>query len=232
MTTTTPPTSTSRSLSERIADGIVDKIRSQQLAPGDPLQSARALAVEFDVTVPTVREALRRLEAVEVIQFRHGSGTYVGGGARRRLLANPHAGSDLASVLELIDARLLLEPSIAAAAATNRSAEQLAALEATTQNALVPQRGDERPRDHFHVALAAASGNALVCDTLSALLDVRSRDQVEIRRRYHDRERDHGEHIEIARAVADHDATAAAELTRTHLASIRDAIAALGEDAR
>ncbi|WP_235532611.1 MULTISPECIES: FadR/GntR family transcriptional regulator [unclassified Nocardioides] len=230
MTTTTSHSTASRSLSERIADAIADMIRTEGLAPGDPLHSARSLAAEFEVTVPTVREALRRLEAVEVIQFRHGSGTYVGGGVRRRLLANPHTGGDLASVLELVDARLLIEPGIAAAAAANRNDEQLAALEATTQNALVPQRGNERPREHFHVALAAASGNALVCDTLAALLDVRSRDQVEIRRRYHDRERDHEEHIEIFRAVSEQDAAAAAELTRTHLAAIRDTVITLGEE--
>jgi DNA-binding FadR family transcriptional regulator len=215
------------SLSQRIADGIVDRIGAQGLVPGDPLQSSRTLASEFEVTVPTVREALRRLEAVDVIQFRHGSGIYVGAGVRRRLVANPHVGGDLASVLELVEARLLLEPGIAAAAAAYRTDEQLSALEAAARNALVPQRGHERPREHFHVALAAASGNALVCDTLSALLDVRARDQVEIRHRYDDRERDHAEHLEIVGAVADRDPDAAEAITKAHLASIRDAIAAL-----
>lgn len=215
------------SLSERIADGIVDRIAAQGLVPGDPLQSSRTLAAEFEVTVPTVREALRRLEAVDVIQFRHGSGIYVGDGVRRRLVANPHAGGGLASVLELVEARLLIEPGIAAAAAASRTDEQLSALEAATENALVPQRGRERPREHFHVALAAASGNALVCDTLTALLDVRARDQVEIRHRYDDRERDHAEHLEIVSAVSDRDPEAAEAITKAHLASIRDAIAAL-----
>lgn len=222
MTTDTP------SLSERIADGIVDLIRTEGLQPGDALMSSRALASRFDVTTPTLREALRRLEGNDVVRFRHGSGTYVGDGISRRLLANPHAASTgPASALELVDARLLLEPGIAARAAEQRTGDQLAALEASAGNALVPQRASERPALHFHVALATASGNALVRETLEALLLVRSRDQVEVRHRYDDRGRDHAEHLQILAAVRDGDPDAAAEQTRSHLSSIREALASL-----
>lgn len=220
------------SLSERIADGIVDLIGADGLRPGDALSSSRELARRFDVTVPTVREALRRLEAIDVIRFRHGSGTYVGDGVARRLVANPYvARGGLDSVIELVDARLLIEPPLAAAAAAARTDDQLAELEAATANALVPQRGTERPALHFHVALAAASGNRLVRETVEALLAVRARDQVEIRHLYDDRERDHREHVEILAAVRDGDAGAAADLTRDHLRSIRDALADLTQHA-
>jgi len=214
------------SLSERIAEGIVALIHDDGLRPGDALLSSRDLARRFDVTTPTVREALRRLEATDVIRFRHGSGTYVGDGITRRLLANPYVGQpvDLDPVLELIDARLLLEPTIAAAAATNRTEEQLVALERASTNALVPQHADERPDLHFHVALADASGNRLVGETVSALLHVRSRDQVAIRHRYRDRDRDHAEHREILDAVRDQDAAAAFDITRRHLLSIRETL--------
>lgn len=222
---TTPP-----SLSERIADGIVAVIRETGLAPGDALESSRDLARRFEVTVPTVREALRRLEGMDVVRFRHGSGIYVAEGLRRRLVVNPHAASSgLAPVLELVDARLMLEPPIAGAAARNRTDEQLAALEAAAGNSLVPQVGHERPARHFHTALAAASGNALVCEAIGALLDVRARDQIEIRRRYNDRERDHAEHLVILAAVRDRDEAAATALTRDHLQAIRDALRALAE---
>jgi GntR family transcriptional regulator, transcriptional repressor for pyruvate dehydrogenase complex len=78
------------SLSERLADDIIGIIRSEQLEPGDVLASSRELARRFSVTTPTVREALRRLDATGAVEFRHGSGTYVGRGIDRRLLANPH----------------------------------------------------------------------------------------------------------------------------------------------
>lgn len=215
------------SLSERIADGIVGLIRTDDLQPGDALTSSRELARHFDVTTPTIREALRRLEATDVIRFRHGSGTYVGDGMRRRLMANPHIGfTDLDSVLELVRARIVLEPSIAATAAAQRTDAHLAALDRASDNALRPQQGDERPDIHFHVALAAATGNPLLTETIEALLHVRRADQVAIRHEYADRERDHDEHLEILTALRDRDAVAAADLTRTHLESIHDSIAA------
>lgn len=215
------------SLSERLADSIVEIIRTEQLSPGAALESSRDLARRFDVTTPTVREALRRLEATGIVEFRHGSGTYVGAGIDRRLLANPHRPAiDRESVLELVDARLVLEPAIAAAAARTRVTDALQRLELAAANALQPQDGDSRPAVHFHVALAATSGNGLLEETVEALLHVRVREQIEIRHRYDDRARDHTEHLAIYEAVRDGDETAAEQLTRVHLQSIRKAIEA------
>ncbi len=217
-------------MSERLADDIVEIIGQQRLEPGDLLASSRELARRFEVTTPTVREALRRLEATGIVEFRHGSGTYVGPGFARTLLVNPHrprGGRD--SVLELAEARLVMEPAIAATAARTRDADQLAQLERSTRNALHPPRFDAPERMHFHVALAAASGNVLLREAVEALLHVRAREQVEIRYRYDDRERDHAEHTEIFAAVRDGDAEAAERLTREHLTSIRDAVAAASE---
>jgi DNA-binding FadR family transcriptional regulator len=214
-------------LSERLADEIVEIIRTENLAPGDQLASSRDLARRFEVTTPTIREALRRLEATGAVEFRHGSGTYVGPGIDRRLLANPHRPSTSpAAVLELVEARLVLEPSIAAAAARTRDADGLRQLAASVENALHPPRGDLRPAVHFHAALAATTGNALLRETVEALLHVRVREQIEIRHRYDDRERDHAEHVRILDAVRAGDAALAQRLTEEHLASIREAVRA------
>ncbi|MFJ9031319.1 FadR/GntR family transcriptional regulator [Streptomyces sp. NPDC102274] len=215
------------SLSEHLADSIVEIIRTERLVPGDALASSRDLARRFDVTTPTVREALRRLEATGVVEFRHGSGTYVGAGSERRLLANPHLPrGSRESVLELVEARLVLEPAVAAAAARTRVPEAVERLRTAAANALHPPRESLRASVHFHVALAAASGNALLRETVEALLQVRALEQVEIRHRYNDRPRDHAEHVEIFEAVRDGDADAAERLTREHLGSIREAVLA------
>ncbi|GAA1173659.1 FadR/GntR family transcriptional regulator [Pseudonocardia alaniniphila] len=216
-----------RTLSEQLSDDIVEIIREERLGPGDALAPSRDLARRLDVTTPTLREALRRLEATDVVQFRHGSGTYVGPGIHRRLLANPHGPRiDRETVLELVEARLVLEPAIAAAAARTRAEEGMRQLEAAVTNALQPPVRDVRPAVHFHVALATASGNALLRETLEALMHVRALDQIEIRHRYDDRERDHAEHVQILDAVRSGDEEAAERITREHLMAIRDVIAA------
>ena len=216
-----------RTLSEQLSDDIVEIIRAERLGPGDALAPSRDLARRLDVTTPTLREALRRLEATDVVQFRHGSGTYVGPGIHRRLLANPHRPRiDRETVLELVEARLVLEPAIAAAAARTRAQDGVRQLEAAVTNALRPPVRDVRPAVHFHVALATASGNALLRETLEALLHVRALDQIEIRHRYDDRERDHAEHVQILDAVRSGDDEAAERITREHLMAIRDVIAA------
>ena len=216
-----------QTLSERLADDIVSIIREDRLAPGDLLASSRELARRFSVTTPTVREALRRLEATGVVEFRHGSGTYVGPGVDRRLIANPHRPSiDQESVVELVDARLVLEPAIAEAAARTRDPDGLRQLEAAVTNALHPPSGDVRPAVHFHVALAATTGNDLLRETVEALLHMRVREQIEIRHRYDDRARDHAEHVRILEAVRAGEAELAHRLTADHLASIRSAVRA------
>ncbi|WP_224386560.1 FadR/GntR family transcriptional regulator [Pseudonocardia sp. ICBG1293] len=219
--------SAGETLSERLADDIMEIIRAGNLGPGDQLASSRDLARRFEVTTPTVREALRRLEATGAVEFRHGSGTYVGAGVGRRLLANPHRPSRTSDgVHELVRARLVLEPPIAAAAARERDAAGLAMLAESVTNALHPPVGDLRPAVHFHVALAATSGNALLRETVEALLHVRAHDQVEIRHRYDDRERDHAEHVALLDAVRSGDADRAERLCREHLASIAAAVGA------
>lgn len=221
MTQTTP------SLSERIADGIVEIMRTDGLQPGDALVSSRQLAERFEVTTPTVREALRRLEAIDVVRFRHGSGTYVGEGVRRRVISNPHAPiADLGSALELAQARLVLEPPIAALAAEHRHEGDLARLATATENALHPPQPGAGPDLHFHVVLAQAGGNALLGETIESLLASRRVDQVQIREQYDDRERDHAEHLQILQAIQNQDAASAERLAREHLAHIRDAVAA------
>ena len=65
----------------RAADAIMDQVErlilEGKVRPGQKLPSERALAEEFDVSRPTVREAIQKLEARGLVQRRHGGGTFV-----------------------------------------------------------------------------------------------------------------------------------------------------------
>ena len=136
------------------------------------------------------------------------------------------------SVLQLIGARLLIEPAVAAQAARAAGAAEVAGaarsldrLEAAVTNALTPPGGPAFALN-FHVELAAASGNPVVEELLASLLKVRVREQQQIRQLYDNRNRDYEEHRAIFEAVRAGDATAAETLTRQHLDHIRTAVEA------
>lgn len=211
------------SLSERLADGLLDLIAEQRLVPGDPLPTVRNLAVRFGVTPPTMREALRRLQATDAVRLKHGSGVYVGEGVLRTLMPNPNSAPiQDEQILYLIEARLAIEPSIAALAAIHRTDEQLAVLESAVDTAL-----QDRPRLNFHRELASASGNPVLFEVVDSLLAVRRREQRVLRKMIHDRTRDHDQHRAIFAAVQAKDPVTATELTRQHLTELRDSTAKL-----
>ncbi|MFF0344512.1 FadR/GntR family transcriptional regulator [Kribbella sp. NPDC004875] len=217
------------SLSDRLTESILGIIRDGGLRPGDAIPSARELAKRFAITTPTVREALRKLEATGAVEFRHGSGTYVGPTINNVVLANPHRPPITKdSVLQLIGARLVIEPAVAAQSAVARQPENLERLEAAVTNALVPPGGPAFALN-FHIELAAASGNPLLHEVLASLLKVRVREQQQIRALYDNRERDHEEHQAIVDAVRAQDAVRAERLTREHLDNIRQAVEAAPE---
>ncbi|MFC9690720.1 FadR/GntR family transcriptional regulator [Kribbella sp. NPDC056951] len=214
------------SLSDRLTESILGIIRDGGLGPGDAIPSARELAKRFAITTPTVREALRKLEATGAVEFRHGSGTYVGPTINHVVLANPHRPPITKdSVLQLISARLVLEPAIAAQSAVARQPENLERLEAAVTNALVPPGGPSFALN-FHIELAAASGNPLLQEVLASLLKVRVREQQQIRSLYDNRTQDHEEHVAILDAVRAGDPARAERLTREHLDNIRIAVEA------
>ncbi len=62
---------------QQIADALRDQIRRGDLTPGARLDTQRALARRFEVTLMTLRQALEVLEREQLIERRHGLGTFV-----------------------------------------------------------------------------------------------------------------------------------------------------------
>lgn len=212
-------------LSERLVSGLLALIGEQGLNAGDALPTVRELAARFAVTPPTIREALRRLEATDAVRLRHGSGIYVGEGIYRVLMPNPNSAPmrDTA-VLQLVAARLTIEPGIAALSALHRTEEGLSRLELSLDTAK-RDPGDTRPHLNFHRELAGACGNQVLFEVVDSLLAVRAREQRMVRRLIHDRGRDYADHLTIFEAVRDADPVAAEQLTRDHLHRLRDEVA-------
>jgi GntR family transcriptional repressor for pyruvate dehydrogenase complex len=219
-----------RSLSDALIGRVVDLIRTEGLGPGDRLPSARVLAERFAVATPTIREALRQLQATGAIDIRHGSGMYVNAALDRVVIANPNLPTlDAERLVELLDARLLVEPYLAGLAARHRSPATTAALRRSLDAAEHHLAGDDT-RLHeanmaFHRAVATASGHRILHEVLDSLLSVHAGEQREILQIFDDRSRDHEEHRAVLAAIEAGSEEQARRLMRRHLEDVADVVA-------
>jgi GntR family transcriptional repressor for pyruvate dehydrogenase complex len=218
-----------RSLSDALIGRILELIRREGLGPGDRLPAARVLAERFAVATPTIREALRQLQATGAIDIRHGSGMYVNAALGRVVLANPNPPTlDTGRLAELLDARLLIEPYLAGLAAGRRDPAGIAELHGALDAAEHHLTGDDA-RLHeanmaFHRAVATASGHRILHEVLDSLLSVHAGEQREIQRIFDDRARDHAEHRAVLVAIEAGSQRRAGDLMRRHLMDVAEAV--------
>jgi GntR family transcriptional repressor for pyruvate dehydrogenase complex len=227
-----PPSPVRPNLSVFLSQQILTLIRNRQLKPGDRLPSAKDLAAQFSVATPTMREALRRLQATGIVDIRHGSGIYVRRDSDRLMLSNPAYGTlKTQTIMQVLDARVLIEPHLSELAAVHASPEHIAELRALLLRA---EQALERPDDRYikanyalHVAIARASGNLVLAHVIESLLEMYSTELhlvdpnsslAEIRAR------DHRHHQLVIGAIAAADGPAAREAMAKHLSVARASI--------
>lgn len=119
-------------LSEQIAQQIIDDIKAGVLSPGEKLPSEKQLIEKYQVSRITVREALRSLKVMNIISIQQGKGAFVTSADVSLLIDHMDFVSLLeqTTVLNLFEARLLLEPGIAALAAQRITDEEILDLRA------------------------------------------------------------------------------------------------------
>ena len=119
-----------RTLTEQTADRIVHYIIDQELKEGDKLPSEAELVKLLDVSRTTLREAIRMLASRNILEARHGSGVFI---SKNTGISDDPLGflfirDKEKLVSDLLEFRMLIEPRIAARAALNATAEQVAEL--------------------------------------------------------------------------------------------------------
>jgi DNA-binding FadR family transcriptional regulator len=166
-------------LYRQIADQLRSLVAAGEFEVGHRLPAERDLAVQLGVSRPSVREALIALEVEGVIEVRTGSGIYVRDASpeaskgRAGLLPDTANAEDSAPLdwgpLEVIHARGLIEPETAALAAERATRADVMAIAAALRQMQQQARRGEVPREGdeaFHLAIARASGNGVLLDTL------------------------------------------------------------------
>jgi len=215
----------SERLYERIVDQIERLIVAGNLKVGDQLPAERELADQFTVSRTAVREAIKALREKGLVEIRLGRGTFVTNGASgavRRSLGLLL--KDESGFTNLVEVREILEPEIAALAATRVTEENIAAMteaveimETALENVEIFVEADL----DFHLALAEATQNPVIPSLMDSIIDL-LREQ---RKRTGNAEgglaRGQYHHKRILAAVIQRDALAARQAMQDHLLQVR-----------
>ncbi len=217
---------TSQRLYEQVAAQIAELVAKGELKPGDRLPAERELSARLGVSRPTVREAMIALELAGLVEVRVGAGATVlarpGGDSVLKRLADVGVGP-----LELVRARRVIEPEVAAEAARRATPAQVAALRASLDAmAAAPDSPTHRAADRqFPRLIAAAAGTAVLAtlveglwrEMFSPLFDRMGRLSGLIPNEH---AATLAQHAAIARAIAAHDPAAAGAAMQAHLVEV------------
>jgi len=154
-------------------------IESGVYSDGDQLPPERQLAVAFGTARSTIRKALDQLEQKNLVVRRVGSGTFVSyQGPVQDAMSDV---TDLISPLQLIEARIAIEPSMSRLAALHASARDLDAIESILRRIEVTTDQDlfTKLDSEFHLALARCSRNPLLYRLYQHINTVRNHAQWE-----------------------------------------------------
>lgn len=214
---------------QSIIDQVQDMILDGSLKEGDALPSERSLAEQLNVGRPALREAIKSLEIMGVVESRQGSGTGIVNKIDERSrkpasLAFKLAHGDYAEILEF---RRMVESYTVPNAARKAADADIAALRALHEQ-LIRERDREelfRLDRLFHQTIASVSGNGLIMNTLdnvSYLFDAFTDYSVSSAMYQGDSfARVCAEHGAILEAIAARDSAAAERAIQAHLDRIR-----------
>lgn len=225
-----------RRLYRQIADQIIRLIEAGEYKPGQRLPAERLLAVQLSVSRPSVREALIALEVEGWVAIRGGTGVFV----LERQDTAPVQGEAPVSVsanistlpapgpLEVLYARDLIEPEVAALAAKQASPELIATMARIMGDMVCCSASNPKhlEYDHqFHFSLAEATGNSALVQTMETLWVMRESPlYIRLQNHFHNEavwQRAILEHREIFEAVKSGDAKASRAAMHRHLSNAR-----------
>ena len=227
-----------------LTDEAIEKIKQMivtgELRPGDRLPPEMALSERLGLSRSSLREAVKALEVVRVLDVRRGDGTYVTSLEPSLLLEATSFIIDIhdsMALLDVFEVRRILEPSAVALAAPRITDAEIVELRRQ-----LSEVGSDTPIDElvqhdleFHHTIATSAGNAY----LTSILDGLSNSTVRARvwRGITERgsvERTLAEHERIVAALEARDIELARALTLTHISGVerwlRESVAAATHD--
>ncbi len=219
------------SVTEEAARQIVEMIRNGRYNSGDKLPGERQLSKDLQIGRTSVREAIRRLEAMGLVEVRQGRGTYVNDPSNRTLQTTltPHILTNQQKLDELFELRQIVESAAAARAAKRADAAQIETMHywaQTIETAVARQETTliTTADIEFHRQIIIASGNSTLVNLMDSIVDLlrdMRHDSIQIPNLLPEIVRGHRE---ILTAIENKDAQAAADAMRRHLIDVAERV--------
>jgi len=219
-----------RSLADHLAEEIRAFIVRNDFKRGDRLPSTAELAKLFGVGLPTLREAIKKLETIGSIVIKHGSGIFVGRYFNTLFLPNPITTAQPLSkkkLLELIDARLAMEGMIVTLAIDKLTQEQFKIMKELLDDAKEHlDNFDECGLDYFilHNEIRKSANNMIIFEIVRVITNLYTDEQVVLINKHMSCQDDYHLHLDLYNALRDGNKQKAIELMETRLKRIRDII--------
>jgi len=217
-----------KKVSSQIVDQVKTLIASGKLKPGDTLPPERELMKVFNVSRPTLREALNMLSIMGFIQVSQRQRTKVKSlvpsnitEPLRHLLKE-----DIKTSLELVDARAIIETANAALAAERADEEDIARLEECIEKMRINLREDDtlnKEDANFHLTVAEATHNKIQTHLMFSIYDL-LKETVGLCYYNDEAENIFQQHCRIVEAIKEKDPQRAKERMEEHLSYIKSLV--------
>jgi len=214
--------------SEIIVQKLIGLIQDSSIKPGDRLPPERELSEMLGVSRPSLREALKAMQMMNIVDIRHGAGTYVKRLEPESVVEHLNIVLTLDNTLykEIYDTRLIFECASARMAAENITDELIEEIESNLDRA---EAAVDNPLAfleldyELHRLVSGASGNRII----SVFVETINKLNLALRNKTNDilsvRQNTIKDHKEIFEALKARDAARAERAMKTHLMHIKDA---------
>jgi len=212
----------------QVVNQIENRIESGDLKVGDQLPAERELAAQFSVSRTVVREAVKALLQKGIVEIQPGRGTFITNGipgAVQHALGMLRKFDTVNGSSNLVEVREILEPEIAALAATRITDEHIAAMKKAVdimETALTDAEIFVEADLDFHIALAKGTQNPIVLILINSIIDLLREQRKRTGLVSSGLARGQHHHKNILDAIIRHDSQAARQAMQDHLQQVRE----------
>ncbi|WP_341320108.1 FadR/GntR family transcriptional regulator [Solibacillus sp. FSL H8-0523] len=225
-------TSTKQKVYEMVFQEIQQDILAGRYEMGEKLPSERALAIRYQVSRNSIREAIRLLELRNLVEIKHGDGTFIKNisiQSTKNELVHVLENTDKTSIYEMLELRYILESQCAFLAALRANTQDFEKI-ANSLEMMKAAKADEKLGIQadlsFHIAIAEATHNQVLVELIASLMP-HIRNTIEVTRNYRLAENKNicstfDEHKQIYLAISRGDSEQAKTLMENHIRTIRE----------